>query len=202
MTRLNKEKMQAGELYDCTDEEILTEQRAGLAAMYEFNRTDPRNIERRSLLLREMLAEVGEGCYVEGQFQCNWGGKHVYFGNNVYANFNLTIVDDGIVRIGDAVQIGPNVTITTAGHPVDPMMRRQGLQYNVEVVIEENAWLGAGVIVLPGVTIGKNAVIGAGSVVTHDIPSDVVAVGSPCRVLREIGAHDRKYYFRDKKIAE
>ena len=202
MTRSNREKLQTGELYECADEEIMTEQRAGLAAMYEFNRTDPIEIERRSALLREMLAEVGEGCYVEGQMHCNWGGKHVHFGRNVYADFNLTIVDDGVVRIGDSVLIGPNVTLTTAGHPVDPELRRKGLQYNVEIVIGENAWLGAGVIVLPGVTIGENAVIGAGSVVTRDIPPNVVAVGNPCRVLREIGEHDRKYYFRDWKIEE
>lgn len=202
MTKSNKEKMQAGVLYQCADEEIMAEQRAGLSAMHEFNRTDPRETERRSALLREMLAEVGEGCYVEGQMYCNWGGKHVYFGKNVYANFNLTIVDDGIVRIGDAVQFGPNVTITTASHPIDPELRQQGLQYNVDVIIGENAWLGAGVIVLPGVTIGENAVIGAGSVVTRDIPPNVVAVGNPCRVLREIGECDRQYYFRDRKITE
>lgn len=202
MTQSNKEKMQAGELYECADEEIITEQRAGLEAMYEFNRTDPRDIERRTALLREMLGGVGEGCYVEGPMYCNWGGKHVFFGKNVYANFNLTIVDDGMVYIGDAVQLGPNVTITTAGHPIDPDLRRKGLQYNTEVVIGANAWLGAGVIVLPGVTIGENTVIGSGSVVTRDIPSNVVAVGNPCRVLREIDEHDRQYYFRDRKIGK
>lgn len=202
MTQSNKEKMQAGELYECADEEIMTEQRAGLEAMYEFNRTDPRDIERRTALLREMLGGVGKDCYVEGQMYCNWGGKHVFFGKNVYANFNLTIVDDGMVYIGDAVQLGPNVTITTAGHPIDPDLRRKGLQYNAEVVIGTNAWLGAGVIVLPGVTIGENTVIGSGSVVTRDIPSNVVAVGNPCRVLREINEHDRQYYFRDRKIGK
>lgn len=202
MTQSNKEKMQAGELYECADEEIMREQRNGLGAMYEFNRTDPRDIERRTALLREMLGGVGEDCYVEGQMYCNWGGKHVFFGKNVYANFNLTIVDDGMVYIGDAVQLGPNVTITTAGHPIDPDLRRKGLQYNAEVVIGANAWLGAGVIVLPGVTIGENTVIGSGSVVTRDIPSNVVAVGNPCRILREIDEHDRQYYFRDRKIGK
>lgn len=202
MTRSNREKLLTGELYECADEEIMTEQRAGLDAMYQFNQTDPRDIARRSALLREMLAEVGEGCFVEGQMHCNWGGKHISFGKNVYADFNLTVVDDGWVRIGDFVQIGPNVTLTTAGHPIDPELRRKGLQYNMEIDIQENAWLGAGVIVMPGVTIGANAVIGAGSVVTRDIPPNVVAVGAPCRVLREIGEHDRMYYFRDCKIDE
>ena len=96
--------------------------------------------------------------------------------------------------------IGPNVTIATAGHPIEPSLRRQGMQYNMEVHIGNNVWLGAGVIVLPGVTIGENSVIGAGSIVTKDIPANVVAVGNPCRVLREIGEHDRKYYYRDREI--
>ena len=109
-------------------------------------------------------------------------------------------MDDTHIYIGDYTMLGPNVTIATAGHPIDPELRRRGLQYNLPVRIGRNCWLGAGVIVMPGVTIGDNTVIGAGSVVTKDIPAGVVAVGNPCRVLREVGEHDRIYYWRDKKI--
>ena len=151
-------------------------------------------------MLQEMFAEIGEGCYIESPLRANMGGHHVHFGKFVYANFNLTMVDDTHIYVGDYTKIGPNVTIATAGHPIHPALRRKGLQYNMPVRIGNNCWLGAGVIVLPGVTIGDNTVVGAGSVVTKDLPSDVVAVGNPCRVLRPIGQRDREYYFRDRQI--
>ena len=151
-------------------------------------------------MLRKMFAEIGENCYVESPFYSNWGGHHVHFGSNVYSNFGLTLVDDTHIYVGDNTMFGPHVTIATAGHPIDPQLRAKGLQYNMSVHIGKNCWLGAGVIVMPGVTIGDNVVIGAGSIVTKDIPSNVVAVGNPCRVLREVGQRDREYYFRDKKI--
>lgn len=109
-------------------------------------------------------------------------------------------MDDTDIYVGDSVMFGPNVTITTAGHPVDPELRRKVAQFNVPVYIEDNVWIGAGAVILPGVRIGKNSVIGAGSVVTRDIPPDVVAVGVPCRVMRPIGERDREYYFRDWKV--
>ncbi|EGQ9146612.1 hypothetical protein GEZ23_17740 [Vibrio parahaemolyticus] len=118
----------------------------------------------------------------------------------MYANFNLTLVDDTYIYIGNSVMIGPNVTIATAGHPIEPDLRREVAQFNIPVHIEDNVWIGANSVVLPGVTIGENSVIGAGSVVTKDIPSNVVAVGNPCRVLREIGEHDREFYFKDRKV--
>ena len=121
-------------------------------------------------------------------------------GDFVYANFNLTLVDDGEIYIGSHCMIGPNVTIATAGHPVEPGLRRIGIQFNMPVHIGENVWIGAGAVVVPGVTIGDNSVIGAGSVVTRDIPANVVAVGNPCSVLREIGERDRIYYYKDRKI--
>jgi galactoside O-acetyltransferase len=128
------------------------------------------------------------------------GGHHVHLGKNVYANYGLTLVDDTHIYIGDYTMLGPNVTLATAGHPIHPELRQKGLQYNMPVRIGCNCWLGAGVIVMPGVTIGDNTVIGAGSVVTKDIPSGVVAVGNPCRVLRQVGEHDRQFYFKDRKI--
>ncbi|EGQ9054321.1 hypothetical protein GEN90_19755 [Vibrio parahaemolyticus] len=118
----------------------------------------------------------------------------------MYANFNLTLVDDTYIYIGNSVMIGPNVTIATAGHPIEPDLRREVAQFNIPVHIEDNVWIGANSVVLPGVTIGENSVIGAGSVVTKDIPSNVVAVGNPCRVLREIGEHDREFYFKERKV--
>ena len=121
-------------------------------------------------------------------------------GNNVYANFNLTVVDDGNIYIGDNVMFGPNVTIATANHPILPELREKGLQYNKDVHIGKNVWIGAGVVIVPGITIGNDSVIGAGSVVVKDIPANVVAVGNPCRVLREISQHDREYFYRNERI--
>lgn len=195
-----KEQMHSMELYLTNDEELMREQMECLDKLYDYNGTRPTEGKRREALLSEMLAEVGEGCYIEPPLHSNWGGRHVHLGKYVYANFNLTLVDDTHIYIGDFTMIGPNVTITSAGHPVLPELREQTYQFNAPVHIGRNCWLGAGVIILPGVTIGDNTVIGAGSVVTRDIPSDVVAVGSPCRVLRPIGERDREYYFRDRKI--
>lgn len=196
----NRERMNAGKIYDPGDEDILQEQFSYLEKQCDYNETRPSEMKKREQLLREMFGSIGENCYIEPPFHANWGGKHVHMGNGVYANFNLTMVDDGNIYIGDHVMFGPNVTIATAGHPIEPGLREKGLQYNIDVHIGNNVWIGAGVIILPGVNIGDDTVIGAGSVVTKDIPAGVVAVGNPCRVLREIGEHDRKYYFRDREI--
>lgn len=195
-----KEKMHTGEVYDPTDPEIAKEQLKCLDRLYDFNMTRPTEGEKRTAMLKEMFAEIGEGCYIEPPFHANFGGKHIHFGKNVYANFNFTCVDDTHIYVGDYTMIGPNVTVATAGHPILPELREKAYQYNMPVHIGRNCWLGAGVVVLPGVTIGDNTVIGAGSIVTKDIPSGVVAVGNPCRVLREIGEHDREYYFKDRKL--
>ena len=188
------------EIYFPGDEDLLKEQFAYIDKLYDYNATRPYEGEKRAQLLREMLAEVGENCYIEPPLHSNFGGHHVHLGKNVYANFNLTLVDDTHIYIGDCTMIGPNVTIATASHPVLPELREKGYQYNVPVHIGRNCWLGAGVVVLPGVTIGDNTVIGAGSIVTKDIPANVVAVGNPCRVLREIGQKDREMYFRGRPI--
>lgn len=197
-----KEKMHAGEIYLPGDSEIMTEQLKCLDKLYEFNATRPTEMGKRMKLLKEMFAEIGENCYIEPPFHSNFGGKHCHFGKGVYANFNLTAVDDTHIFVGDYTMIGPNVTLASAGHPVYPPLREQGYQYNLHVKIGKNCWLGAGVIVLPGVTIGDNTVVGAGSVVTKDLPANVVAVGNPCHILREIGEKDKEYYYRDKKIPD
>ncbi len=194
------EKLHTGALYQPGDESIMREQMGYLDDLRAYNDLPHADLSAREEKLRRMFAEVGEGCYVESPFYSNFGGRHVHFGKGVYANFGLTLVDDTHIYVGDYTMIGPHVTLATAGHPIDPDLRRRGLQYNMPIRIGENCWLGAGVIVLPGVTIGDNAVIGAGSVVTHDLPDNVVAVGSPCRVLRPIGEKDREFYFRDRKI--
>lgn len=195
-----KEKQHNGEIYLPMDEEILKEQLVFLDSLKEYNEIPHVRMQEREEKLCQMLAEVGEGCYVESPFYANFGGRHVHFGKGVYANFNLTLVDDTHIYVGDYTMIGPNVTLATAGHPINPELRRKGLQFNMPIHIGKNCWLGAGVIVMPGVTIGDNTVIGAGSIVTKDIPSGVVAVGNPCRILREVGEHDREYYFRDRRI--
>lgn len=193
-------RMAEGRLYIPYDPEILKKQFDCLEKLYNFNQTRPHDLELRQTLLKDMFAEIGEGCYIEPPLHANFGGHHVHFGNNVYANFNLTLVDDGHIYVGDKTMIGPNVTIATAGHPIQPTLRYLEMQYNIDVHIGKNVWIGAGSVILPGVTIGDNTVIGAGSIVTKDIPSNVVAVGNPCHVMREIGEHDREYYFRSRKI--
>ena len=195
-----KEKMHSTELYLPNDKEIMEEQLGYLDRLYDFNHTRPTELDKREALLKELFAEIGEGCYIEPPLHANWGGHHVHFGRNVYANFNLTLVDDTHIYIGDYTMIGPNVVIATGGHPLLPKLREKGYQYNASVRIGRNCWIGAGVIIVPGITVGDNVVIGAGSVVTKDIPSNVLAVGNPCRVLREINEHDREYYFKNRKI--
>ena len=181
-------------------EEIMNEQLQCLERLYDYNLTRPTEQKKREEMLKDMFAEIGTGCYVEPPLHANWAGKHVHFGKDVYANFGLTLVDDTHIYVGDNTMFGPNVVVATAGHPILPEIREQGYQYNMSVTIGKNCWLGAGVLVMPGVTIGDNSVIGAGSVVTKDIPANVVAVGNPCKVMREIGEKDREFYFRDRRI--
>ena len=195
------EKLHAGCIYNPGDEDIFRVQLDCLEKQYDYNLTRPHELDKRAAMLKEMFAEVGENCYIEPPLHSNWGGHHVHLGRQVYANFGLTLVDDTHIYIGDYTMLGPNVVLATAGHPILPELRgERALQHNQPVRIGRNCWLGAGVIVMPGVTIGENSVIGAGSVVTRDIPANVVAAGNPCRVLREIGARDRQYYWRDKAI--
>lgn len=195
-----RDKLHTGELYLPMDDSIMKDQLKRIDRLYDFNATRPIELDKREEMLKEMFAEIGEGCYIEPPLHSNFGGGHVHFGKYVYANFNLTMVDDTHIYVGDYTMIGPNVTIASAGHPILPELREKGYQYNMQVHIGKNCWIGAGSVILHGVTIGDNTVIGAGSVVTKDIPENVVAVGNPCRVLREIGERDREYYFKNRKI--
>ena len=194
------EKMKRGLLYNPNDQKIAEEQMPYLDKLYEFNQLRPSQLKEKEAYLKEVFAECGENCYIELPFHANFGGHHVHLGSYVYANFNLTLVDDGHIYIGDHVMIGPNVVIATAGHPIDPELRQKNLQFNKDVHIEENVWIGAGVIIMPGITIGKNTVIGAGSIVTKDIPENCVAAGNPCRVLRQVSQRDKEYFYKDEKI--
>ncbi len=195
-----KDKLHTGELYLPGDDEIMREQLKKLDLLYDFNHIKPSELEARSDMMKRMFAEVGEGCYIESPFYANFGGANVHFGKGVYCNFGVTMVDDTHIYVGDYTMFGPSVVVATAGHPILPELRRQAYQYNMPVHIGNNCWIGAGALIMPGVTIGDNTVIGAGSVVTKDIPSNVIAVGNPCRVLREVNEHDREYYFKDRKI--
>ena len=195
-----KDRLHTGELYLPGDKEIQKEQLACLDRLHAFNRLLPSQQKEKEALLREMFAEMGEDCYIEAPLYSNFGGRHVHFGSHIYANFGLTLVDDTHIYVGDYVMFAPHVTVVTAAHPILPALREKEYQYNAPVHIGRNCWLGTGTVVLPGVSIGDGSVIGAGSVVTRDIPAGVVAVGSPCRVLREISGRDREFYFRDRKI--
>ena len=194
------EKMHRTKLYNAGEADLVEEQMGYLDKLYDFNQTRPTEGEKRTKMLKEMFAEIGENCYIEPPFHANFGGHHVHFGTGVYANFNLTLVDDTHIYVGDYTMFGPNVVLATAGHPITPELRKRGYQYNAPIHIGKNCWLGAGVLVLPGITIGDNVIIGAGSVVTKDIPSNVIAVGNPCHILREVNEHDREYYFKNNRI--
>ena len=209
-----KKRMHSGELYLPGDEELMREQMKYQDMLCDYNMTKPSESEKRTAMLQEMLGDCGEDVYIEAPFYANWGGHHCHFGKMVYANYNLTCVDDTHIYIGNYTMIGPNVTIATAGHPILPELREKLYQYNMSVKIGRNCWIGAGVTIVPGVTIGDNTVIGAGSVVTKDIPenatavgnyakdipANVVAVGNPCKVMRQINEHDKEYYFKNRKI--
>ena len=186
--------LHSGKLYDPNDELIAKKQRECMELLYDYNATRPSEGEKRKELLKKMLAEIGEGCYIEPPFHANWAGRYIHFGNGVYANFGLTCVDDTHIYIGDKTMFGPNVVLATANHPILPELREKAYQYNKEIHIGKNCWLGAGVIVVPGISIGDNSVIGAGSVVTRDIPPLSFAAGNPCRVIREITEADSMVY--------
>ena len=178
-----KEKMHAGEPYVMADDpELMKYQQECLDKLFEYNSLRPSETEKKAALLKEMFAEIGEDCYIETPFHANFGGAHVHFGKNVYANFNLTLVDDTHIYVGDYTMFGPNVTLATAGHPVLPELREKLYQFNLPIHIGRNCW------------------IGAHSTVTRDIPADVVAYGSPCRGARKISARDKEFYSREKRI--
>lgn len=190
-----RRRMEVGELYTDHGEGLPEERRAGKELVYDYNLTRPAEEVRRAELLKKLFGNIGENGWIEPPLRVAYG-SHTHIGKNFYANFNFILVDDATVTIGDNVMVAPNVTISTAGHPIDPEIRITGQQFSLPVTIEDNVWLGTGVIINPGVVIGCNSVIGAGSVVTKSIPPNVVAAGVPCRVIREITAEDKLAFAR------
>ena len=183
-----------------SEEEFGEEKRKCIELMNQYNQTSPYENEKRKNLINKMFGKVGEYCTIEPPIFSNWGGKNVYIGEDAYINFNLSLVDDGNIYIGDSVLIGPNVTIITTNHPINPNLRLSKSLYVRDVKIGNNVWIGAGAIILPGVEIGDNTVIGAGSIVTKNIPSNVIAVGNPCKVIRKINEKDEIYFYKKEKI--
>lgn len=195
----NRERMLKGLVYDPTAGDIMGDQLACNEILYDYNATRPSEKQKRHEILKKLLGSMGKNTYIEPPLHANWG-KNTHVGDNFYSNFNLTLVDDADIFIGDNVMIGPNVVVATAGHPILPSLREKAMQFNIPVFIGNNVWIGAAAIIMPGVKIGDNSVIGAGSVVTRDIPENCVAYGNPCKPRREIGERDRIYYYRDRKI--
>lgn len=196
-----REKMERGRLYTDMEPELEAERTRCKELLYDFNHTRPSEAEKRQRLLKEILGDAGDELWVEPPLRMAYGTK-THIGSYTYINFNLVVVDDGEVWIGDHVMIAPNVTISATGHPAAPKLREKGMQFSIPVKIKNNVWIGSGAIILPGITIGENSIIGAGSIVTKDIPANVIAAGNPCRVIREIDDRDREFYYKDLRIQE
>lgn len=197
MTEL--EKMAKGYLWNDSDQ-YLEEQRIAKELLYDFNQSRPGEQEKREKIMHELFGDCGKNVWINQPMNlCR--GTTIHIGDGCYFNYGTTFVDDYDITIGKQVMFGPNVTICTTGHPLSPKHRLDGM-YSFPVTIGDCVWIGAGAIVLAGVTIGAGTVIGAGSVVTRDIPSGVLAAGSPCKVIREINEHDEEYYFRNHRFDE
>ena len=192
-------RIHSGKLYFCNDDDLMRQQIAYLDKVYDFNHLKPSQSREKWNCCGKCLQRLVRGVTSKLLLR-QLGRQNVHFGSHIYANYNLVLVDDCEIFVDDHVMIGPNVVLCTATHPVEPNLRRKQAQYNLPVHIHENAWIGANCVIMPGVSIGENTVIGAGSVVTRDIPSNVVAYGNPCRVMREITEKDNKYYYRDREI--
>lgn len=196
-----KERMAANLPYKAWMDGLAEDRQECRKKIYKFNNMSP-DQEEESLkyLKEEILGKAGSGFFIiEKPFRCDYG-YNIEIGDNFFANYNFVVLDVGKVKIGNNVQIAPNVGLYTAGHPLHPDSRNSGYEYGIDITIGDNVWLGGGVIVLPGVTIGDNAVIGAGAVVTKDIPANAIAAGNPAKVIRYITEEDRDYYYKDRKF--
>jgi galactoside O-acetyltransferase len=196
----NLERKKQGLPYCYDDTTLLGDQHVYQDKMIEYNRTLATEYEKRQFLLRSVFADVGDNCTVETPLNANWGCKHVHLGKNVYINSNVTFVDDEHIFIGDNCLIAPNVVFSTSGHPILPILREHHYVYNFPINVGKNVWIGSGVQVMPGISIGDNSVIGAGSVITRDVPANVVAFGIPCKVVRNISEKDREFFYKERKL--
>ena len=194
-----KERMLANLPYKAWLDGLSEERLENKKRIYEYNNLPPEKYERQTQLIKEILGKTGQFVHIEAPFHCDYG-YNIEVGENFFANYNFVVLDIGKVRIGANAQIAPNVAIYTAGHPIHPEARNSGYEYGIDVTIGDNVWIGGNACIMPGVHIGDNVVIGGGSVVTKDIPSNVIAVGNPCHIVREITDEDKQYYFRDRKF--
>ena len=183
-----------------SDDAVMEEQKVCRRILQRLNTVDRSDFDEIGKIVKELLGK-SEDAFINPPFYCDYG-SHIEVGKNFFANYNCTIIDVAKVKIGDNCQMAPNVAIYTAGHPLHPVARNSMYEYGISVTIGDNVWIGGNTVIMPGVHIGSNTVIGAGSVVTKDIPSDVLAVGSPCRVLRAVSEHDAEFYFKALKIPE
>lgn len=195
----HKERMLANLPYKAWLDGLKEERIENAKRIYEYNNLPPERWDERNNLIKKILGKTGENIDIQAPFHCDYG-YNIEVGENFFANYNLVILDVGKVKIGNNAQLAPNVSIYTAGHPIHPDSRNSGYEYGIDITIGDNVWIGGNTCIMPGVKIGKNVVIGAGSVVTKDIPDDVIAFGNPCKVVRNITENDRNYYFRDRKF--
>ncbi|MBQ9290404.1 MAG: sugar O-acetyltransferase [Clostridia bacterium] len=194
-----KERMLAGLPYKAWLDGLSEERMENKKRIYQYNLLAPDAVEEQEQLIKKILGKTGRHVHIEAPFHCDYG-YNIEVGENFFANYNLTVLDVGLVRIGNNAQIAPNVSIYTAGHPVHPESRNSGYEYGIAITIGDNVWIGGNAVIMPGVTIGDNVVIGAGSIVTKDLPSNVIAAGNPCRVIREITDADRDFYYKDRRF--
>ena len=194
-----KERMLANLPYKAWMDGLEEERIENRKRIYEYNNLPPEQWDRKTELLKNILGKTGENVHINAPFHCDYG-YNIEVGENFFANYNLIILDVAKVKIGDNAQIAPNVSIYTAGHPIHPDSRNSGYEYGIDVTIGDNVWIGGNACIMPGVTIGNNVVIGAGSVVTKDLPDNVIAAGNPCRIIREITEADRDFYYKDRKF--
>lgn len=195
----HKERMLANLPYKAWLDGLKEERIENAKRIYEYNNLPPERWDERNDLIKKILGKTGENIDIQAPFHCDYG-YNIEVGENFFANYNLVILDVGKVKIGNNAQLAPNVSIYTAGHPIHPDSRNSGYEYGIDITIGDNVWIGGNTCIMPGVKIGKNVVIGAGSVVTKDIPDDVIAFGNPCKVVRNITENDRNYYFRNRKF--
>ncbi|MBR5668063.1 MAG: sugar O-acetyltransferase [Spirochaetales bacterium] len=195
----HKERMLANLPYKAWMDGLEEERIENRKRIYEYNNLPPEQWDRKTELLKNILGKTGENVHINAPFHCDYG-YNIEVGENFFANYNLIILDVAKVKIGDNAQIAPNVSIYTAGHPIHPDSRNSGYEYGIDVTIGDNVWIGGNAVIMPGVTIGNNVVIGAGSVVTKDLPDNVIAAGNPCRIIREITEADRDFYYKDRKF--
>ncbi|WMC92519.1 sugar O-acetyltransferase [Kineothrix sp. MB12-C1] len=194
-----RERMLAGLPYKAWLDGLTEERTACRQKIYDFNMLPPKERKKIPEMLKYIIGKTGENIWIEAPFQCDYGWN-IEVGENFFANYNFTVLDIGKVTIGANVQIAPNVSLYTAGHPIHPESRNTGYEYGIPITIGDNVWIGGNSVILPGVTIGNNVIIGAGSVVSKNIPDNMIAVGNPCRVIREITEEDRKYYYKNREF--